>query len=149
MQSEETLGSLDLGWYWSENKEEFQMAKIAEEDRTTHFYVIGATGTGKTKFLEYLIQQDVNKENGFGVIDPHGDLIEDIKGYIALQYADRRKIISDRIVLIDPTDPALALLQGSIQKTWQPSEVCPSANLIGCVGLNGLRLNGVYVNFAQ
>lgn len=80
---EEIPGTLDLGWYWSENKKEFQMAKIAEKDRATHLYVIGATGTGKTKFLEFLIQQDIEKENGFGVIDPHGDLIEDIKGFLA------------------------------------------------------------------
>ena len=71
---------LDLGWYYSENKDEFQMAKIAQKDRATHLYVIGATGTGKTKFLQFLIQQDIEKGNGFGVIDPHGDLIEDIKG---------------------------------------------------------------------
>ncbi len=25
--------TLDLGWYWSENKDEFQMAKIKEKDR--------------------------------------------------------------------------------------------------------------------
>lgn len=38
---------LNLGWYYSENKEDFQLAKIAEKDRATHLYVIGATGTGK------------------------------------------------------------------------------------------------------
>jgi len=32
---EEILGTLDLGWYWSENKDEFQMAKIAQKDRAT------------------------------------------------------------------------------------------------------------------
>lgn len=114
--------NLDLGWYWSDNKEEYQLAKVAEEDRATHFYVIGATGTGKTKFLEYLIQQDINKENGFGVIDPHGDLIEDIKGYLALQYADRRKIISDRVVLIDPTDPDFTV-------TFNPLEKIPNVSI--------------------
>lgn len=66
--------TLDLGWYWSENKEEFQLAKIEEKDRSTHFYVVGATGTGKTKFLEYLVKQDIEKRNGFGVIDPQGIL---------------------------------------------------------------------------
>jgi len=45
--------TLNIGWYWSEKKEEFQLAKIAEENRATHFYVIGATGTGKT--IELLI----------------------------------------------------------------------------------------------
>mgnify|MGYP000524700865 CR=1 FL=1 len=80
---EDIPGTLDLGWYFSENKEELQMAKIREEDRATHLYVIGATGTGKTKFLEFLIRQDIEKGNGFGVIDPHGDLIEDTRDYIA------------------------------------------------------------------
>ena len=74
---------INLGWYWSENKHEWQMAKIRESDRRTHFYVVGASGTGKSKFLEWLIRQDVAKGNGFGVIDPHGDLIEDVKGYLA------------------------------------------------------------------
>ena len=78
--------TLELGWYWSEKKEEFQLAKIAEEDRANHFYVVGATGTGKTKFLEFLILQDIRNGKGFGVIDPHGDLVEDIKGFLAAEY---------------------------------------------------------------
>lgn len=100
-----TQGILNLGWYWSENKDEFKMAKIAEEDRSTHFYVIGATGTGKTKFLEYLIQQDIEKGNGFGVIDPHGDLIEDIKSFLTLKFDLTDEEITDRLIYIDPTDP--------------------------------------------
>ena len=83
------------------------MAKVAEKDRATHCYVIGATGTGKTKFLQFLIQQDIEKGNGFGVIDPHGDLIEDIKGFLARRHyesGDDREI-KERIILIDPTNP--------------------------------------------
>ncbi|GAI50861.1 unnamed protein product, partial [marine sediment metagenome] len=34
---------------------ELQMAKITQENRTTHLYLIGVTGTGKAKFLELLI----------------------------------------------------------------------------------------------
>jgi len=47
------------------------MAKIREEDRKIHFYVVGASGTWKSKFLEFLIRQDIAKGNSFGVIDPH------------------------------------------------------------------------------
>jgi hypothetical protein len=93
---------LNLGWYWSENKKEWQMAKIREKDRRTHLYIVGASGTGKSKFLEFLVRQDVQKGNGFGVIDPHGDLIEDIKGYLAL--ALPKDELEERIVLIDPTE---------------------------------------------
>lgn len=114
--------TLDLGWYYSEGKDEFQMAKIAERDRATHCYVIGATGTGKTKFLEFLIQQDIQNGNGFGVIDPHGDLIEDIKGFCAVYYVASEGHTEDaasRIVLIDPTDPAFTV-------TFNPIEALPN-----------------------
>ncbi|MFZ6016425.1 MAG: excisionase family DNA-binding protein [Nitrospirota bacterium] len=120
---EDIPGTLDLGWYWSENKEEFQMAKIAEKDRATHFYVVGATGTGKTKFLEFLIQQDITKGNGFGVIDPHSDLIEDVKGLLACYYDYyRNEEIFDRVVLIDPTDSQLTV-------TFNPLERLPSVSI--------------------
>jgi hypothetical protein len=122
-QSEEIPGTIDLGWYWSENKDEFQMAKINEKDRATHVYVIGATGTGKTKFLEFLIQQDIEKGNGFGVIDPHGDLIEDVKGFLACYhgyYQDEE--IFERVVLIDPTDPHFTV-------TFNPLEKLPNVSV--------------------
>lgn len=99
---EDIPGTLDLGWLYSENRNEYQMAKINQRDRTTHMYVIGATGAGKTKFLEFLISQDIRDRNGFGVIDPHGDLVEDIKGFIANTYQDEE--LTERLILIDPTN---------------------------------------------
>jgi hypothetical protein len=119
---EEIPGTLDLGWHWSETKDEFQMAKIPQKDRATHLYVIGATGTGKTKFLEFLIQQDIEKGNGHGVIDPHGDLIEDIKGLLTLHYDPEEKEISEKVILIDPTDPELTI-------TFNPLEKLPNVSV--------------------
>ena len=108
--------TLDLGWYYSENNDELQMAKIAEADRATHFYVVGATGTGKTKFLENLIQQDIQSGNGFGVIDPHGDLIEDIKGLLIFRYLPSDSEIEERVVLIDPTDVRYTVTFNPLEK---------------------------------
>ena len=74
---------LALGWAfgYDEKTDEkvYQLKGINQKYRETHFYTIGASGTGKTKFLEYLIKQDIKNGEGFGVIDPHGDLIEDVK----------------------------------------------------------------------
>jgi hypothetical protein len=98
--------TLDLGWYFSETKQEFQMAKIPQKDRAIHMYVIGASGSGKTKFLEFPIQQDVRLDNGFGIIDPHGDLIDETKGFLAAYYQKTQdESIFDRVVVVDPTDP--------------------------------------------
>jgi len=123
--------TLNLGWYWSDNKEEFQLAKIAEIDRATHLYVIGATGTGKTKFLEYLIKQDIEKGNGFAVIDPHGDLVEDVKGFIILHYSPEDEKISDKVILIDPTDPKYTVTFNPLEKI-QGVPLAEQANELIC-----------------
>jgi excisionase family DNA binding protein len=126
---EDIPNTLNLGWYYSENKDEIQMAKIADEDRATHFYVIGATGTGKTKFLEFLISQDIRKGNGFGVIDPHGDLIEDIKGFLTGSYREDQDhtLLSEKVVLIDPTDLDFTV-------TFNPLEKLPNISVPEQVG---------------
>jgi hypothetical protein len=129
---EEIPGTLDLGWYWSEEREEFQMAKIKEEDRAIHFYVIGASGAGKTKFLEFLIQQDIEKGNGFGVIDPHGDLIEDIKGLLAQHYWRKGdEGIFDRVVILDPTDPEFTVAFNPLEELPGVSPSEQVAELVG------------------
>ena len=125
--------TLNLGWYYSENKEEFQLAKIAEKDRATHLYVVGATGTGKTKFLEYLIKQDIEKGNGFGVIDPHGDLIEDVKGFLILQYSPDDPEITDKVILIDPTDPNYTVTFNPLERIPGISEAELAGELVGAL----------------
>ncbi len=51
---------------------------MSEADRQRHMYIIGKTGTGKSEFLKLMIMQDIKNGEGIAVIDPHGDLIEDI-----------------------------------------------------------------------
>lgn len=116
---EETAGTLDLGWRYLEDKNEFQMAKIAQRDRGTHMYVIGSTGSGKTKMLEFLISQDIKERHGFGVIDPHGDLIEDIRGFLANSYEENE--LAERVVLIDPTDKKSTITFNPLEKVGDVS----------------------------
>ena len=116
-----SIETLELGWYLPQDKEEIQLARIAEKDRATHFYVIGATGSGKTKFLESLIRQDIEKGNGLAVIDPHGDLVEDIKGFIDY-YHGSDEDITGRIILVNPTDPEYTV-------TFNPLEKLPDVSV--------------------
>ena len=55
---------------------------MSEKDRMRHFYVIGQTGTGKSKFLTNLISQDIQSGAGVCFIDPHGTDIEEVLGAI-------------------------------------------------------------------
>ena len=112
-----TKQTTSLGWHWSENKQEWQLARIAEADRLNHAYVVGATGSGKTKFLEWLIRQDITYRQGCGVIDPHGDLVDDLCAYLAVEQADRGvTFLRDQVVVIDVTDPQRSVAFNPIER---------------------------------
>jgi type IV secretory pathway TraG/TraD family ATPase VirD4 len=64
---------------------------IKTEDRFSHIYVIGKTGTGKSTLLENMAAQDLANGRGFALIDPHGDLAEKIAARVAA--SGRRDVI--------------------------------------------------------
>lgn len=72
---------------------------LSAEQRSQHCYLIGASGTGKSTLLLNLILQDIERGEGLAVLDPHGDLIDEILGRIP----EHRH--SD-VVLLDPSDEA-------------------------------------------
>lgn len=51
-------------------------------DQRQHIYIIGKTGSGKTTLLRNMIIQHINQGHGVGLIDPHGDLAEEILNHI-------------------------------------------------------------------
>ena len=67
------------------------------DDRRRHMYVIGKTGTGKSEFLKAMIMQDIKNGEGVAVIDPHGDLIDDVLKLIPSKR-------SEDVILFDPSD---------------------------------------------
>ncbi|NRQ30653.1 ATP-binding protein [Nonomuraea sp. NN258] len=63
-----------------------------------HLHVLGQTGVGKSTFLANLILSDARASRGALVIDPKGDLIDDV-----LDRLPERAI--ERTVLFDPAEP--------------------------------------------
>lgn len=55
---------------------------IKDPDRLRHIWTVGKTGTGKSTMIANMAIDDLKKGRGVGVIDPHGDLCEDILDYI-------------------------------------------------------------------
>ena len=70
---------------------------IYDEDRLRHLYIVWKTWTGKSKFLSSLMIDDLKQWRWLGMIDPHGDLIEEIIPYIP---KERGK----DVIIFDPTD---------------------------------------------
>ncbi|MEO1703705.1 MAG: type IV secretion system DNA-binding domain-containing protein [Pseudomonadota bacterium] len=51
--------------------------------RQRHMHIIGSNGSGKSRFMRSLIQQDIRDGRGVCVIDPHGTLCADLLGWLA------------------------------------------------------------------
>lgn len=71
--------------------------RIDFEDRRRHVYIIGKTGVGKSVLLQDMAIQDIKAGQGVCVIDPHGDLIDNIINYIPPERAED-------VIYFDPSD---------------------------------------------
>jgi len=58
------------------------------DDLRHHVYVIGKTGSGKTTLLRNMMVQHIARGHGVGLIDPHGDLAEELLNHIPRWRAD-------------------------------------------------------------
>ncbi len=70
---------------------------IKERNRRGHMYIIGKTGTGKSTLIENMVISDIKQGNGLALIDPHGDLAENV-----LQYVPRRRV--EDVIYFNPGD---------------------------------------------
>ena len=75
-----------------------------------------------------MIREDIKKGNGFGVIDPHGDLVEDLKGYLALSFSEED--LEERILIIDPTDQEYTVFFNPLEQIKGVSAAEISAELV-------------------
>ena len=59
-----------------------QIFGIKSDDRRQHMYVIGKTGVGKSALIKNLALQDIRAGKGIGIIDPHGEFVEEVLSQI-------------------------------------------------------------------
>ncbi len=85
--------SIGSGYYRGERRP----VNMQMVDRMRHSYIIGKTGTGKSYLLQDMIAQDIATGNGVCVIDPHGELIEDVMKFIPPNRAED-------VIYFDPAD---------------------------------------------
>lgn len=71
-------------------------------DRSRHVYIIGQTGAGKSGLLQLFALSDIFHNQGYAIIDPHGDLAVDNMRFIP---ASRMK----DVVYFNPADTAYPL----------------------------------------
>ena len=78
-------------------RKEEKMVYMTDADKRRHVYTIGQTGTGKTSLIRYMAASDIQNGRGVAIIDPHGDLIDNILSIIPENRADD-------VIVFDPSD---------------------------------------------
>lgn len=81
---------------WIMGRDEIQ---LSSKERSTHTYVIGQPGSGKSRAIESWVMQDIKAGKAVGVIDPHGDLYNNL-----LTRLSDYPLLWKKIVLFDPLD---------------------------------------------
>lgn len=77
---------------------------LDDDLRATHLQVVGASGTGKTRFLQHLIRQDIRNGEGLCLLDPTGNLYRRL-----LRWCETNHYLSRRnILLFEPANPTVS-----------------------------------------
>ena len=102
-----------------------ELGSLASGDRLTmwphqrsrHLYIVGASGAGKSKFLEHLIRQDIKawRDSGCGVLllDPHGAIYDGLMRHLATAGSAALK---RPVVPIDLTQDAWVVAYNLLQR---------------------------------
>lgn len=101
-----------------------QCATLSEAARLRHTYVVGASGSGKSTLLLNLILQDLDAGAGLAVLDPHGDLIDDV---LARMPAHR----AQDVCLIDPSDSDFPVGLNVLSAHSDSEKIILSSDLVG------------------
>ncbi|HJY98226.1 MAG TPA: type IV secretion system DNA-binding domain-containing protein [Patescibacteria group bacterium] len=83
---------------------------IKDIDRRRHIWVIGKTGTGKSTVLANMAIDDLKKDRGLAIIDPHGDTSD-----IILNYIPKHRI--NDVIYFNPADKDYPIVINPLEVT--------------------------------
>ncbi len=92
------LGDPNISFFGKANFRGFDSEfGFSRPDRRRHLYIVGKSGCGKSCMLQLLAKSDMEHGHGLAVIDPHGDLVNDL-----LKLVPKNRI--QDVIILDPAD---------------------------------------------
>jgi hypothetical protein len=98
-------------------------ARLSIEARMRHVHVVGASGTGKSTLLVSMILQDIAAGHGLAVIDPHGDLVDQVLGFLPESRAED-------VIVFDPADPEHVVGWNILSASSDPEKEMLASDLV-------------------
>lgn len=102
--------------WWNEYRNKKTPIYFNRKDRWRHHYVIWKSGWGKSVFIWYLARQDLRNGDWLCIIDPHGDLVEDV-----LEFTPKER--AKDIVIFDPSDTERPMWLNMLEITATDPEI--------------------------
>ena len=96
---------------------------MKRQDRLSHMYVIGRTGTGKSTLLQTLIEQDVHNGEGLAFVDPHGDTVEQV----VRRMPERRR---KDVIYFNVADPQLGFSYNPLRRVSEQKRPLLASGLL-------------------
>lgn len=95
---EGTINKEEISFIGETNyRNEKKLFGLKRIDRRRHLYIVGKTGSGKSKLLELLLLSDIQNGEGCCLLDPHGDLADEV-----LKFVPKERVKD--VVYINPID---------------------------------------------
>ncbi|HEX4959342.1 MAG TPA: type IV secretion system DNA-binding domain-containing protein [Thermoanaerobaculia bacterium] len=98
--------------------------RLPNDLRLRHLHVIGASGSGKSTLLLDLISQDIEAGRGVALLDPHGDLVDEIVGRIPEERLDDA-------ILFDPADTSYPVAWNILEAHSELERTLLASDLVG------------------
>ncbi len=98
------------------------LVRLPRDLRMRHVHVVGASGSGKSTLFTQMILDDLERGEGVAVLDPHGDLVDEILS----RFPEGRE---EDLILFDPGDEEVSLgwnmlgARSEIEKTLLASDL--------------------------
>jgi DNA helicase HerA-like ATPase len=98
---------------------------IKDQDRFSHIYAIGKSGTGKSTLLATLAMSDIKKGKGLAVIDPHGDVAKKLLETIPIHRGKD-------VIYFNPSDSEIPSIFNPLEDVPEQYHHLVTSGLIDC-----------------
>lgn len=103
---------------------ETRAVRLPRDLRMRHVHVVGASGSGKSTLLTQMILADLASGEGLAVLDPHGDLVDEILS----RFPTERE---GDLILFDPGDEEVSLGWNMLEARSETEKTLLASDLVG------------------
>ncbi|MFH1485803.1 MAG: hypothetical protein ABIH46_07010, partial [Chloroflexota bacterium] len=105
---------------------------LSPKRRTRHLFCLGPPGSGKTRLLEHLADEDIVAGHGLAIIEPEGGLTRRLLSKL-IAGSDDLEELAERVVILEPGNGEFALPLNVLSVTEGENPYLPIEHTVSCL----------------